>query len=138
MAQPIHQHGLADTREGRLTIIVVVGGTLLVALSILDVWMSNTADDEADDIRATLRRELAVVPDATLAAFPETADELAERARAALVDEGLPGRVVGVERPERGEVVVVVESGLAWHPRCVEAELRGDHTVLTQRRSRPC
>lgn len=138
MAEPIHQHGLADTREGRLTIIVVVGGTLLVALSFLDVWMSNTADDEADDIRATLRRELAVVPDATLAAFPGTADELAERAQAALLDEGLPARVARVERPDGDEVVVAVESGLAWHPRCVEAELRGDGTVLTHRRGRPC
>lgn len=138
MAQPIHQHGLADTREGRLTIIVVVGGTLLVALSILDVWMSNTADDEADDIRATLRRELAVVPDATLDAFPDTADDLAELAQEALADAGLPGRVADVERPARSDVVVTVESGLAWHPRCIEAELRGDNTVLTQRRSRPC
>jgi hypothetical protein len=138
MAEPIHQHGLADTREGRLTIIVVVGGTLLVALSFLDVWMSNTADDEADAIRTTLRRELAVVPDPTLASYPETADELAERARAALADDGLPGRVARVERPDRDEVVVAVESGLAWHPRCIEAELRGDHTVLTHRRSRPC
>lgn len=138
MAEPIHQHGLGDTRESRLTVIVVVGGTLLVALSFLDVWMSNAADDEADEIRTTLRRELAAIPDATLADFPETADELAERAQAALVDAGLPGRVARVERPDRDEVVVAVESGLAWHPRCVEAELWGDRTVLTHRRGRPC
>jgi hypothetical protein len=138
MAEPIGQHGLADTREGRLTIIVIVGGTLLVALSFLDVWMANTADDEADEIRATLRRELAAVPDTTLDAFPDTADELAEAAGRALEDDDLPGRVARVERPDRDEVVVSVESGLAWHPRCVEAELRGGGTVLTHRRSRPC
>ena len=96
MAEPVGRHRLADTKEGRLTIIVVVGGTLLVALSFLDVWLANTADD------------------------------------------GLGARVARVERPDRDEVVVVVETGMAWHPRCVEAELRGGGTVVTHRHARPC
>jgi hypothetical protein len=45
---------------------------------------------------------------------------------------------VRVTRPDRDEVVVAVEAGLAWHPRCVEAELRGGATVLTHQRGRPC
>ena len=36
------------------------------------------------------------------------------------------------------EVVVAVQSGWGWQIRCVEAELRGDATVLTYVRSRPC
>jgi hypothetical protein len=138
MAEPIGQPRLADTREGRLTIIVVVGGTLLVALSFLDVWMSNAADDEADRIRSVLRRELVDVPDTTLDAFPGSADDLAETAQDALADAGAPGRVVRVARPDRDEVVVSVDAGLGWHPRCIEAELRGGGTVLTHRRGRPC
>jgi hypothetical protein len=138
MAEPIGRPRLADTREGRLTIIVVVGGTLLVALSFLDVWMSNAADDEADRIRSVLRRELVDVPDSRLDAFPGSADDLAEVAQGALADAGAPGRVVRVARPDRDEVVVSVDTGLGWHPRCIEAELRGEGTVLTHRRGRPC
>jgi hypothetical protein len=138
MAEPIGQPRLTDTREGRFTIIVVVGGTLLVALSFLDVWMSNAADDEADRIRAVLRRELVEVPDDTLDAFPDSADQLAKAAQEALADGGAPGRVARVARPDRDEVVVSIDAGLGWHPRCVEAELRGGGTVLTHRRARPC
>jgi hypothetical protein len=138
MAEPIGRPRLADTREGRLTIIVIVGGTLLVALSFIDVWMSNAADDQADRIRAVLRRELDDVPDATLRSFPGSAEALAQQAQDALADAGAPGRVVHVARPDRDEVVVSVDAGLGWHPRCVEAELRGSGTVLTHRRGRPC
>ena len=138
MAEPIGRHRLADTKEGRLTIIVVVGGILLVALSFLDVWLANTADDEANEVRVALRRELAGVDDATLDAFPDTGQEIADDAAQALADAGLGARVTRVERPDRDEVVVAVETGMAWHPRCVEAELRGDGTVVTHRYAHPC
>jgi hypothetical protein len=138
MAEPIGRRRLADTKEGRLTIIVVVGGTLLVALSFLDVWLANTADDEADQVRVALRRELAGVDDATLEAFPDSGEQIAQAAARALADDGLGARVARVERPDRDEVVVAVETGMAWHPRCVEAELRGGGTVLTHRQARPC
>lgn len=138
MAEPLDGRRLSDTKEGRLAIIVVVGGTLLVALSIIDVWMANTADDQADRIRAVLRRELVDISDDTLGAFPESAEQVAEAAQEALTDGGVPGRVTRVDQPDRDEVVVSVDAGLGWHPRCVEAELRGGATVLTHRHAHPC
>ena len=51
---------------------------------------------------------------------------------------GGPGRVLGSAQVDGDEVVVAVQSGWGWQIRCVEAELRGDATVLTYVRSRPC
>ncbi len=117
---------------------MVVGGTLLVALAFLDVWLANTADDEADEVRVALRRELAGVDDATLDAFPDTGQEIADDAARPWPTTGSAPGSPGVERPDRDEVVVAVETGMAWHPRCMEAELRGGGTVVTHRYARPC
>jgi hypothetical protein len=35
-------------------------------------------------------------------------------------------------------VLVAAQAGWGWQIRCVEAELRGNATVLTYVRSRPC
>jgi hypothetical protein len=129
---------LADTREGRLTIIVVVGGTLLVATAFANVWLANAADDQADRIRSALRRDLAAVSDEQLAAFPESMPTIEDVARTALADAHEGGRLMRVEQPDDDEVVVAVESGLGWQRRCIEAELRGDGTVLTAHAPRPC
>ena len=50
---------------------------------------------------------------------------------------GQPAQVLGVDRPEDDAIVVAVQSGWAWQVRCIEAELRGDATVLTYVESRP-
>jgi hypothetical protein len=132
----VRLRGLTDTREGRLTVIVVVGGSLLVATSVANVWMANVADDRADRVRSLLRRELATVSDETLAGFPGSADAIEAVAVRSLADE--PVDVVGASRPDRDEVVVRVESGVGWQIRCIEAELRGGATVLTDYESGPC
>jgi hypothetical protein len=129
---------LADTREGRLTIIVVVGGSLLVTTAFANVWLANAADDQADRIRSALRRDLAVVSDEQLAAYPETLPAIEEAAQGALIDAEEGGRLVRIDQPDRDEVVVAVESGLGWQRRCVEAELRGDATVITAHQPGPC
>src|SRR5829696_2984996 len=115
--------GLGDTKEGRLTIMVIVGGFLLVATAFANVWLANAADDQAKDIRAALRTELGVVTDEQIAAYPDSADAIAGVAVGAL---------------DEDEVVVHVEAGMAWQRRCVEAELRGGGTVLTHAATGPC
>jgi hypothetical protein len=130
--------GLGDTREGRLTIIVVVGGSLMVATAFGNVWLANAADDQARHIRATLRAELGGVTDEQIAAYPDSAEAIAGVAVGAIDDDGEPGRLVRVDRPDLDEVVVHVEAGMAWQRRCVEAELRGGGTVLTQSTPGPC
>ena len=129
--------GLSDTKEGRLTIIVIVSGSLLVATAFANVWLANAADDQAKDIRAALRTELGVVTDEQIAAYPDSAEAIAGVAIGAL-DDGEPGRLVRIDRPDRDEVVVHVEAGMAWQRRCVEAELRGGGTVLTHAATGPC
>lgn len=133
---PMGFRGLTDTKEGRLTIIVVVGGVLLVAASFANVWMANGADDEADGVRRALRRGLASVPDQVLDDFPDSTPEIERAAARAL--RGRPGRLVDVSQPDGDEVVVAVETSWGWQLRCVEAELRGDATVLTDHESGPC
>jgi hypothetical protein len=128
--------GLTDTKEGRLTVIVAVGGTLLVAASFANVWMANAADDEADQIRRALRRGLSPVSDETLDAFPDSGPEIEDAVRQALADE--PARLVRVTRPDGDEVVVAVESSWGWQLRCIEAEMRGGGTVLTDHHTGTC
>jgi hypothetical protein len=128
--------GLTETKEGRLVVICLVGGSLMLAAALGNVAMADAADDTAADVRRALRRELAAVDDDTLAGYPGTAGEIEAVAVDALVGE--PARVLGVDRPDTDAVVVAVQSGWAWQVRCVRAKLRGDATVLTYVDSRPC
>lgn len=127
--------GLTETKEGRLVIIAVVGGTLMIAVALGNLAMAGAADATAEDVRHLLRDELAAVSDDDIAAFPRTAEAIETIAVEAIAGE--PARVLGSAR--RGdEVVVAVQSGWAWQVRCIQAELRGDATVLTYVHSRPC
>jgi len=128
--------GLTDTKEGRLVVIGLLGGSLMLAIALGNMAMAASADDTATNVRRSLRRELAVVDDDTLADYPASAGEIEAVAVDALV--GQPARVLGVDRPEPDAVVVAVQSGWAWQVRCIRAELRGDATVLTYVRPRPC
>jgi hypothetical protein len=128
--------GLTDTKEGRLVVICLVGGSLMLVVALGNMAMASAADDTAGEVRTALRRELAAVDDDTLAAYPQTAGEIEAVAVDALV--GRPARVLGVDRPEDDAIVVAVQWGWAWQVRCIRAELRGDATVLTYVESRPC
>jgi hypothetical protein len=129
--------GLTDTKEGRLAIIVVVGGVLVVGGTLANVAMNNVADDRAERIRAALRQDLVSVSDETLGDYPDTRDSIESRAAGAVRD--LPGRVVGSARPDEGDpVIVAVETRWGIQVRCVTAELRGDATVLTEVHSGGC
>jgi hypothetical protein len=128
--------GLTDTKEGRLVVICVLGGSLMLAIALGNMAMAASADDTASNVRRSLRRELASVDDATLAAYPASAGEIEAVAVDALV--GQPARVLGVDRPDPDAVVVAVQSGWAWQVRCIRAELRGDATVLTYVDAHPC
>ena len=128
--------GLTDTKEGRLVVICLIGGSLMLAVALGNLAMASAADDTAAEVRGALRRELAAVDDDTLAGYPQTAGEIEAVAVDALV--GQPVRVLGVDRPEADAVVVAVESGWAWQVRCIRAELRGEATVLTYVDARPC
>jgi hypothetical protein len=128
--------GLTDTKEGRLVVICLVGGSLMLVVALGNMAMASAADDTAGEVRRALRHELAAVDDDTLAAYPQTAGEIEAVAMDALV--GQPARVLGVDRPDDDTVVVAVQSGWAWQVRCIRAELRGDATVLTYIESRPC
>jgi hypothetical protein len=132
----VQVRGLTETKEGRLVVIALVGGTLMIAVALANLAMAGAADGTADDVRRLLRRELAAVPDEAISDFPESADTIESAAVEAIDDE--PARVLGVAQPHEGEVVVAVQSGWGWHVRCIEAELRGDAVVLTYVRSRPC
>lgn len=127
--------GLTETKEGRLVVIAVVGGTLMMAVALGNLAMAGAADATAEDVRHLLRDELAAVSDDDIAAFPRTAEAIETTAVEAIAGE--PARVLGSAR--RGdEVVVAVQSGWGWQVRCIQAELRGDATVLTYVHSRPC
>ncbi len=129
--------GLTDTRDGRLVVIAVVGGTLMLAAALINMALARAADETAADVRAILRHDLAAVSDDEIAAYPDSADAIEAIAVEALA--GRPARVLGTARPgARGDVVVAVQSGWGWQVRCVEAELRGDATVLTYVSARPC
>jgi 4-amino-4-deoxy-L-arabinose transferase-like glycosyltransferase len=128
--------GITETREGRLTVIVVVAGTLLVVAAVANVWMANAADAEADEIRRSLRRGLAAVSDQTLDDFPDSGPTIEDAVGRALDDE--PARVVRLTQPDGDEIVVAVETSWGWQLRCVEAELRGGGTVLTDHDTGSC
>ena len=128
--------GLTDTKEGRLVVICLVGGSLMLVVALGNMAMASNADDTAAEVRRALRRELAAVDDDTIAGYPQTAGEIEAVAVDALV--GQPARVLGVDRPEADAVVVAVQSGWAWQVRCIRAELRGDATVLTYVDAHPC
>ena len=133
---PMGVRGITETKEGRLTVILVVGGTLLVAAAFANVWMANAADDEADQIRRALRGGLTSVSDQAIDDFPESAPAIEGAAHRALADK--PARLVRITQPDGDEVVVAVETSWGWQLRCVEAELRGGGTVLTDPRTGPC
>jgi hypothetical protein len=128
--------GLTDTKEGRLVVIAVVGGTLMIGAALANLAMAGVADDTAEEVRGTLRRELAAVSDEMIARYPDSADAIEEVAVEAL--QGVSAQVLGSARPGDDEVVVAVQSGWGWQIRCVRAELRGDATVLTYVEPRPC
>ncbi len=129
--------GLTETKEGRLAIIVVVGGVLVAGGTLANVAMNNVADDRAERIRAALRQDLVSVSDETLGDYPDTRDSIESRAAGAVRD--LPGRVVGSARPDEGDpVIVAAETRWGIQVRCVTAELRGDATVLTEVHSGGC
>jgi hypothetical protein len=132
----VRLRGLTDTKEGRLVVIAVVGGSLLLAATIGNAVMAAAADRAADDARRSLRRELATVSDEVIDGYPGTATAIEQAAIKALA--GQPARVLGSARPDHEEVVVAVQSGSGWQIRCIRAELRGDAVVLTYVESRPC
>lgn len=128
--------GLTDTKEGRLVVIAVVGGTLMIAVAVGNLLTAGAADSTAADVRELLRRDLAVVADEVIDRYPGSAEVIEAAAAEAVRDE--PARVLGSTRPAGGPVVVAVQSGWGWHTRCIEAELRGDAVVLTYVSASPC
>jgi hypothetical protein len=131
----VRRRRLTDTKEGRLVVIALVGGTLMIAASLGNMALADAADDTARDVRANLRRDLATVSDDAIADYPRSAEAIETVAVESLA--GVSARVLG-SRADGDEVVVAVQSGWGWQVRCVEAELRGDAMVLTYVRSRPC
>jgi hypothetical protein len=132
----VRVRGLTETKEGRLVVIGIVGGTLLLATAALNVVMSRAADTTAEDLRRSLRRDLSVVSDEEIATYPASSDEIERIARSAVA--GHPARVLRTTQPDGDEVVVAVQSGWGWQVRCIRAELLGDATVLTYVDARPC
>ena len=129
-------HGLTETKEGRFVVIAVVAGTLMIGAAIGNLLMAGAADSAADGVRAALRHELSTVSNAQIANYPESADAIEAVAAEAL--RGERGKLLGSAQVDEGEVMVAVQSGWGWQIRCIEAELRGDATVLTYVRPRPC
>ena len=128
--------GLTDTKEGRFVVIALVAGTLMLVVAIGNLMMAGAADSAADEVRTALRRDLAAVSDEMIDGYPATRQAIEDVAAEAVA--GGPGRVLGSAQVDEHEVVVAVQSGWGWQVRCVEAELRGDATVLTYVESRPC
>jgi hypothetical protein len=128
--------GLTDTKEGRFVVIALVGGTLMLIVAVGNLMMAGAADSAADEVRTALRRDLAAVSDEMIEGYPATRQAIEDVAADAVA--GGPGRVLGSAQVDEHEVVVAVQSGWGWQVRCVEAELRGDATVLSYVRSRPC
>ena len=127
--------GLTETKEGRLVVIAVVGGSLMIGAALGNLAMAGAADSTAEDVRRQLRHELATVTDDDITAYPGTAEAIEATAVEAVAGE--PARVLGSARRD-DEVVVAVQSGWGWQVRCIQAELRGDATVLTYVHARPC
>jgi hypothetical protein len=128
--------GLTDTKEGRFVVIAVVGGTLMLFAAVGNLLVAGAADSAADEVRTALRRDLAAVSDEMIEGYPATRQAIEDMAAEAVT--AGPGRLLGSAQVDDDEVVVAVQTGWGWQVRCVEAELRGDATVLTYVRSRPC
>ena len=127
--------GLTDTKEGRF-VVVALSPAPSCSWWLGNLAMAGAADSAADEVRTALRRDLAAVSDEMIAGYPATSQAIEDVAAEAVA--GGPGRVLGSAQVDEHEVVVAVQSGWGWQVRCVEAELRGDATVLTYVRSRPC
>jgi hypothetical protein len=132
----VRVRGLTETKEGRLVVIGIVGGSVLLATAALNVVMGRAANDTAEDVRRSLRHDLSLVSDEEIADYPASSGQIEELARSAVA--GLPAQVLGTTQPDGDEVVVAVQSGWGWQVRCIRAELRGDATVLTYVDARPC
>jgi hypothetical protein len=132
----VRVRGLTETKEGRLVIIGMVGGSLLLATAALNVVMGRAADDTAEEVRRSLRHDLSLVSDEEIADYPASSAQIERLARSAVA--GHPAQVLGTTQPDGDEVVVAVQSGWGWQVRCIRAELRGDATVLTYVDPRPC
>jgi hypothetical protein len=130
--------GLTDTKEGRLAVIVVVAGVLVVGLRLADVIAAHKADDMADDVRRELRTELGPLPDDELAAFGVDSSTVEQAAERALRHQPARLLAIGASEDTAPPLVLVVETGWAWQARCIRAELRGHGTVLTEVRRSHC
>jgi hypothetical protein len=128
--------GLTESKEGRLVVIAVAGGTLMIGAAVGNLLMADAADSTADDVRVALRRELATVSDDQIDGYPASAEAIEAVAGDAL--RGMHAQLLGSAQVDEGEVVVAAQAGWGWQVRCIEAELRGDATVLTYIRPRPC
>ena len=125
--------GLTDT-EGRLVVIALVGGTLMLAAAAGNMALARAADETAQDVRSILQRDAAAVSDDALADYPGTADAIEEMAVEALAGE--PAQVlVGPRRAQRDRRRPPVGGA----GRCgASSRAAGDATVLTYVRSQPC
>ncbi|HEX5366823.1 MAG TPA: hypothetical protein VFW63_09210, partial [Acidimicrobiales bacterium] len=85
--------GLTDTTEGRLAVIAVVAGTLMILVAVGNLVAADVADDDADRVRAALRQELARLPDEVVVGYPATRGAVEDAAGAALGPRR--GRVLG-------------------------------------------
>jgi hypothetical protein len=132
----VRVRGLTETKEGRLVVIGMVGGSLLLATAALNVVMGRAANATADEVRRSLRHDLSLVSDEEIADYPASSGEIEQMARSAVA--GHQAQVLGTTQPDGDEVVVAVQAGWGWQMRCIRAELRGDATVLTYVDPRPC
>jgi hypothetical protein len=140
--------GLTATREGRLAVIIVVAGVLVVGLRTADVVAAHKADDMADDIRRSLRTELSPLPDDAIAAFGVGSSESGSESGGTGAVEAAAERAlrhhtarllaIGASDDTAPPLVLVVETGWGWQARCIRAELRGHGTVLTTVRRSHC
>jgi hypothetical protein len=145
--------GLTATKEGRLAVIIVVAGVLVVGLRLADVVAAHKADDMADDIRRSLRTELGPLPDATIAAFGTEssgsagssessagagANPVEQATERALRHHTARLLAIGASDDTAPPLVLVVETGWGWQARCIRAELKGHGTVLTTVRRSHC
>ena len=135
--------GLTDTKEGRLAIILVVGGLLVVGLRLADVVATHKADDAADAVRQALRTELRPLPDEDLTGFAVDSGPVTDATERAL--RGQPARLLALGTGDEEDtpspvvpVVIVVETGWGWQARCIRAEVQGRGTVLTDVRRSHC
>lgn len=145
MARTWPLRGLTATREGRLAVIIVVAGVLVVGLRLADVVAAHKADDMADEIRLSLRTELSPLADEDITAFGTRSDSGSDGTGAveAAAERALRHRTarllaIGASDDTAPPLVLVVETGWGWQARCIRTELRGHGTVLTTVRRSHC